>query len=170
MDPISLAAGVDTQTIQLVISGTLIVQAIGGATAAGVAPKISATAVLALGGLAQAFVAAWFANYLTDSLPIFVGICAVFGFVWMLLMPFHVQLALKVDPSGRLAVFGPGLQLLDSALGPLVASVLVTAKNATSAATVSIGFALVSVIATMMLIVLRPAAILKDTVVVPQTS
>jgi len=152
IDPISLAAGIDQRTIQLVISGTLVMQAIGGAVAAGVAPQVNAPAMLFLGGSIQASIAAWFANYLTDSLTIFTGICAVFGFIWMFLMPMHVQLALRVDPSGRLAVFGAGLQLLGSALGPLVASVFVTQTDAAPAATVAMGFAIASVVVIALLI------------------
>ena len=123
------------------------------------APKVNALTMLAAGGLIQASVAAWFASYLNDSLTVFVGICAVFGFVWMFLMPFHVRLALRVDPSGRLAVFGAGLQLLGSALGPLVASVVVSQDDAAPAATVSMGFAITSVVAVVLLASMRSAAV-----------
>lgn len=158
IDPIAQAAGIDQQAIQLVISGTLIMQAIGAAVAAGVAPQLNAMAVLSVGGLIQASAAALFAGYLTDSLVLFVAICAVFGFFWMFLMPFHVQLALRVDPSGRLAVFGAGLQLLGTAAGPLAASMRVTETDATPAATVSMVFALVSAAAVVMLTLMRSAA------------
>lgn len=157
IDPIAQAAGIEQQTIQLVISGTLIMQAIGAAVAAGVAPRLSAPVTLAAGGLVQASIAALFAGYLTDSLSVFVAVCAIFGFFWMFLMPFHVQLALRVDPSGRLAVFGAGLQLLGTALGPLAASVLVTEKDASPAATVSMVFALISAAAVGLLHLLHPS-------------
>ncbi len=156
IDPISLAAGINQQTIQLVISGTLVMQAVGGAVAAGAAPRVNAPLMLCIGGLAQASIAGWFSWYLTDSLPVFVSICAVFGFFWMFLMPMHVQLMLRVDPSGRLAVFGAGLQLLGSALGPLVASGFVTEFDASPAALVSMGFAIASAVAVSLLLVIRP--------------
>ncbi len=158
IDPICQDVGIEQQAIQLVISGTLIMQAIGGAVSAGVAPKLSAPMMLAVGGLVQASIAAWFSRYLTDSLPLFVGICAVSGFFWMFLMPFHVQLALRADPAGRLAVFGAGLQLMGTALGPLTASLFVTQKDSAPAAAVSMGFALTSVVAVSLLATLRPAA------------
>lgn len=157
IDPISQAAGIDQQTIQLVISGALIMQALGGAVAAGTAPRLNALAVLAVGGVIQASVAILFSRHLTSSLAMFVTISAIFGFFWMFLMPFHVQLALRVDPPGRLAVFGAGLQLMGTALGPLTASVFVTDQDATPAAAVSAGFALVSVAAAGLLTAVRPS-------------
>lgn len=164
IDPISQAAGIDQQTIQLVISGTLIMQAIGGAVAAGIAPKANTFAMLAGGGLVQAAIAAWFGSYLTSSLPVFIGISAVFGFFWMFLMPFHVQLALRVDPSGRLAVFGAGLQLLGTALGPLAASIMVTQTDATPAATVAAGFALASVTTVLLLAMVRAGSVSTEAI------
>jgi len=75
----------------------------------------------------------------------FALLCAAFGFVWMFLMPFHVSLAFHADPTGRVAMLIPAMQLLGSALGPLVASFVVTGDDAASVLIVSLSFALAAV-------------------------
>jgi predicted MFS family arabinose efflux permease len=145
IEPISVAAGLETQSVQLVISFTLIMQAIGGGVAAIVAPKLEPRNVLMIGGVIQCVIAFYFGHYLTDDMAPFVIACAIFGFMWLFLMPFHVRLAFWIEPTGRLALFGPSLQLLGSALGPLAASMLVTADDASPAAMATAGFAALSV-------------------------
>jgi MFS transporter, DHA1 family, inner membrane transport protein len=78
-------------------------------------------------------------------LPAFALLCAAFGFAWMFLMPFHFSLAFRADPTGRVAMLIPAMQLLGSALGPLVASFVVTGDDASSVLIVSLGFALAAV-------------------------
>lgn len=162
IEPISIAAGLETQSVQLVISFTLVMQAIGGGVAAVVAPRFEPRNVLMIGGIIQCSIAFYFGYHLTADMAPFVAACAVFGFMWLFLMPFHVRLAFWVEPTGRLALFGPSLQLLGSALGPLVASMLVESDNARPAATVSAGFAALSVGVLLILKVTSPPARVGD--------
>jgi hypothetical protein len=67
--------------------------------------------------------------------------CALFGFVWLFMLPFHIGLAFRADPSGRLAGLVPAAQLLGSAFGPLTASFIVEGENAGSVPLLSAGFA-----------------------------
>ena len=162
IEPISVAAGLETQTVQLVISFTLIMQAIGGAVSAVVAPRLEPRTVLILGGSVQCAIAYYLGHYLSDDLTVFVAVCAVFGFMWLFMMPFHVRLAFWVEPTGRFALFGPSLQLLGSALGPLVASMMVGADDASPAAMVSAAFAALSVGLLLILKVVYSPSITND--------
>ena len=46
----------------------------------------------------------------------FVSLCALFGFVWLFLMPFHIGLAFRADAAGRVAVLVPAAQLVGQRL------------------------------------------------------
>jgi len=68
--------------------------------------------------------------------------CALFGFVWLFMLPFHIGLAFRADPSGRLAGLVPAAQLLGSAFGPLTASFIVEGENVAAVPLLSAGFAI----------------------------
>ena len=67
----------------------------------------------------------------------FAVLCAAFGFVWLFMMPFHIGLALRVDPAGQVAMLAPAAQLTGSAFGPLVVSLIVVGDDAGPAPFVS---------------------------------
>ena len=70
----------------------------------------------------------------------FTLLCAAFGFVWLFMMPFHIGLALRVDPAGQVAMLAPAAQLTGSAFGPLVVSLIVVGDDAGPAPFVSASF------------------------------
>jgi DHA1 family inner membrane transport protein len=72
--------------------------------------------------------------------------CALFGFVWLFMLPFHIGLAFRADPSGRLAGLVPAAQLLGSAFGPLTASFIVESENAAAVPLLSAGFAIAAAV------------------------
>ena len=152
IEPIGVGAGIEAQTAQLVISFTLIMQAIGAGVAAVVATRFEPALTLIAGGLMQAGIAFIVGNYLTSNLIPFIVICSIFGFLWLFMATFHVRLAFAVEPTGRLALFGPSLQLLGSAMGPLLASLFVVGDDASGAANTSAVLAITSV---GLLIILR---------------
>ena len=78
--------------------------------------------------------------------------CALFGFVWLFMLPFHIGLAFRADASGRLAGLVPAAQLLGSAFGPLTASFIVEGENAAAVPLLSAAFAIA---AALMLLVTR---------------
>ena len=61
-------------------------------------------------------------------------------------MPFHISFAFRADPTGRVAMLIPAMQLLGSALGPLVASLMLHQDNPGPVPYVSLAFALASMI------------------------
>jgi predicted MFS family arabinose efflux permease len=142
LDPLGREIGLSGTQVGTLISAVLILQVLGGSAAAWVvrrmgAPTILSGASLVLGSLALGL-------HFQPPALLFCVLCGAFGFVWLFLMPFQIRLALAADPAGRVAVLVPALQLLGSALGPLVTSAFVTDDNARPVPWVCAGFALVA--------------------------
>jgi predicted MFS family arabinose efflux permease len=124
LDAIGRVHGLPAQSVQMVIAATLVAQ-IGGALAAGwLAGRVPPAPWLGLATAALLGLALAFGHTVPLALPAFTGLSLAFGFVWLFAMPFQVKLALQAEPDGRLAMLTPALQLLGSALGPLVAGLL----------------------------------------------
>jgi hypothetical protein len=66
------------------------------------------------------------------------------GSLWVFLQPFHIKLALAIDPSGQIAALVPAAQILGAAMGPLLASFVVAGEKATPVFSVSASLALVA--------------------------
>jgi predicted MFS family arabinose efflux permease len=144
LEPLGTRAGLDSQTAQTIVSGVLVMQVIGGLTATALAERLPpgrtlAAAAIVLGAITLTIGVA------PGPAPIrFAVLCAAFGFVWLFMMPFHIGLALRVDPAGRVAMLAPAAQLTGSAFGPLVVSLIVVGDDAGPAPFVSAAFALVA--------------------------
>jgi DHA1 family inner membrane transport protein len=142
LEPLGKAVGLQAQAAQSLVAGVLVMQVIGGSVAALVVRRLPVVPVLAAAsGLLAAVTLA------VQALPAgatlhFVLACALFGFVWLFMLPFHIGLAFRADPSGRLAGLVPAAQLLGSAFGPMVASFIVTGDDASAVPLLSAGFAL----------------------------
>ena len=141
LEPLGTRAGLDSQTAQTIVSGVLVMQVIGGLTATALAERLPpgrtlAAAALILGAITLTI------GLAPGPAPIrFAVLCAVFGFVWLFMMPFHIGLALRVDPAGQVAMLAPAAQLTGSAFGPLVVSLIVVGDDAGPAPLVAAGFA-----------------------------
>ncbi|MET7141795.1 MFS transporter [Xanthomonas sp. PPL139] len=142
LEPLALRAGLDAHAAQLQTSWVLGMQIAGGLAAIYWVRRLSVTATLTLGSLVLCLVAA--AMYRVPGNPAlgFAAVCVAFGFAWMFLMPFHVGLALRADAQGRVAVLVPAAQLIGSACGPLLASLLLHADDPAPVPLVGLGFAL----------------------------
>jgi predicted MFS family arabinose efflux permease len=144
LEPLGTRAGLDSQTAQTIVSGVLVMQVIGGLTATALAERLPpgrtlAAAAIVLGAITLTIGVA------PGPAPIrFAVLCAAFGFVWLFMMPFHIGLALRVDPAGQVAMLAPAAQLTGSAFGPLVVSLIVVGDDAGPAPFVSAAFALVA--------------------------
>jgi len=57
--------------------------------------------------------------------PVFLAATGLFGFLWMFIMPFQLELVIMADPTRHAATLIGGAQLIGSSLGPLFASLLV---------------------------------------------
>jgi len=147
LEPLGRDAGFDAEAAQTVISGVLLMQVIGGSVAALVVRRWNVVPTL----LAAAFVLASIALVIHalagPATMLFTLLCAAFGFAWLFLMPFHIRLAFRADAAGRVAVLVPAMQLLGSAFGPLVASLIVTGEDARPVPLVCASFAAMAAVA-----------------------
>jgi MFS family permease len=143
LDPLGRGIGLTGTQVGTLISAVLLLQVTGGSTAAWIVRRLGPVPVL----MAASVLLASLALGLHGQPPalLFCTLCGAFGFVWLFLMPFHVRLAFAADPTGRVAVLVPAVQLLGSAFGPLLASLLfVTDDDAQPVPLVCAGFALVA--------------------------
>jgi hypothetical protein len=157
LEPLGKQAGFDAQSSQTVISGVLLMQVIGGGVAALVIRRLGAGSTLLAGAVALAAVAAGIHFAPEGATTGFAAMCALFGFAWLFLMPFHIRLAFRADATGRLAVLVPAMQLLGSAFGPLVASFIVTGEDARPVPMVCAAFTALTVVALLVLLSRRQA-------------
>jgi DHA1 family inner membrane transport protein len=130
-----------------VISGVLLMQVVGGSVAALVVRRVAAVAALVAGAVVLAAIAVGIHLLPAGGMVRFALLCAAFGFAWLFLMPFHIRLAFRADAAGRVAVLVPALQLLGSAFGPLIASLIVTGEDARPVPMVSAAFAALALVA-----------------------
>ncbi|MBV6659751.1 SDR family NAD(P)-dependent oxidoreductase [Pseudomonas yamanorum] len=146
LEPLGKYVGLDAQGAQLLVSGTLFMQVLGGCLGIFLVRRVSdfkllGVAAVLLGGIAAAmFVSAG------QGVKPFLMLCGTFGLVYLMLTPFQVRIALKLDSSGRVAALIPGMQLLGCAFGPLVASQWVAGDYAQPVAVVSAVLSLVALV------------------------
>lgn len=146
LEPIGLVIGFDAAGAQSVISEVLFMQVIGGIAAAWLIRRLGVVVTLSAGGGVLVFIAGGIHLLPAGATSMFAALCAVFGFAWLFLMPFHVGLALRADVWGRVAMLVPAAQLVGSAFGPLAASLVVEGEDIHRVPMVSIGFATASLI------------------------
>jgi predicted MFS family arabinose efflux permease len=142
LEPLGTRAGFDPQSAQAIVSGVLVMQVLGGLTATVLAERLPPGRTLAAAAVILGAITLTIGVAPGPAPERFAVLCAVFGFVWLFMMPFHIGLALRVDPVGRVAVLVPAAQLTGSAFGPLVVSLMVVGDDAGPAPFVSAAFAL----------------------------
>ncbi len=141
LEPLGKAAGFDARGAQTLVAVSLAMQVIGGIVATLAVRRLPVVPALLGCSVALAGVTGFIHQLPAGSLQGFAVACALFGFVWLFMLPFHISLALRADPSGRLAGLVPAAQLLGSACGPLTASFIVQGENAGAVPLLSAGFA-----------------------------
>jgi len=147
LEPISKAIGLTAAQAQTLIAAVLGTQVLGG-TVASLAIKRVATplALTASSAVLLGCVAA------TRALPpgsvvSFALACGLFGFAWLFMLPFQVDLALQADETKRVAGLVPAAQLLGCAVGPLMASFSVHGEDASAVPALSMTLAAASIVA-----------------------
>jgi NADP-dependent 3-hydroxy acid dehydrogenase YdfG len=141
LEPVALRVGFDAQGAQSLVSDVLFMQVLGGVTAVWLIRRFHVVFTLGLGSAVLAAVAGSIYLLPAGATSKFSLLCAVFGFTWLFLTPFHIGLALRADGRGRVAMLIPAAQLVGSAFGPLVASFVVGTGNAGPVPLVSLCFA-----------------------------
>ena len=141
LEPLGKAAGFDARAAQTLIAGVLAMQVIGGSAASFAVRRLAVVPTLVACSAALASITATLHQLPGGSTLNFAIGCALFGFVWLFMLPFHIGLAFRADASGRLAGLVPAAQLLGSAFGPLTASFIVEGENAAAVPLLSAAFA-----------------------------
>jgi len=150
LEPLGKAAGFDARAAQTLIAAVLVMQVIGGSVAALVVRRLSVVPTLVACSVLLAVVTISIHQLPGGSTQHFALACALFGFVWLFMLPFHIGLAFRADPSGRLAGLVPAAQLLGSAFGPLTASFIVEGENVAAVPLLSAGFAIAGAVLVLM--------------------
>ncbi|MCB4362119.1 MFS transporter [Hydrogenophaga taeniospiralis] len=142
LEPLGQAVGLDARAAQTLVAAVLVMQVVGGIVAALAVRRLPLVPTLVFCSMALAAVTATVHQLPAGGVRSFSIACAAFGFVWLFMLPFHIGLAFRADPSGRLAGLVPAAQLLGSALGPLTASFMVEGNDASAVPLLSVAFAM----------------------------
>ncbi|MEG3148601.1 hypothetical protein U1769_01795 [Sphingomonas sp. ZT3P38] len=127
LEPLALDHGIAPATIHLMAPLALAMQVIGAGVATLLAGRLPARLAIAVVGLLNLGLLAILAA--PPSPAAFVAATAVFGFLWLFILPFQITIAIAADPSRRAALLIGGAQLTGSSLGPLLAGILIGEKD-----------------------------------------
>jgi predicted MFS family arabinose efflux permease len=126
--PLAHEAGLSTAVGRTAVSVSLACQILGGALATALAGRVRHMTVFWL--CAAVFLMSW-ATYAVHAPGWwFVAISGLGGLAGMLAGPFLVPMTIEADPSRRAAVQSGAVQVLAGALGPFLASLVVTDRSA----------------------------------------
>jgi predicted MFS family arabinose efflux permease len=123
LEPFAAEIGLDARTAGMAVPLALGAQVLGATTATLLVGRLPSAPVLLGIGIVNLLILAVFAG--GPSPVLFLGCTALFGFLWLFVMPFQVPLVIAADPTRRSAVLIAGAQLVGSSLGPLLASAVV---------------------------------------------
>jgi MFS transporter, DHA1 family, inner membrane transport protein len=123
LEPLAATAGLDPSQAHDAVAAALAMQVVGGLAATLAGERLKAGHVLIGAGVVNLGLVTALAADPTGQL--FIGLVAVFGFLWLFVLPFYTVLLIAIDPSRRGAMQLGAAQLLGSSAGPLAASVLV---------------------------------------------
>jgi len=127
LEPLAVQGGVDSGAVALAVPIGLGAQVAGALLATLIVGRVRALwVVLAVAALNIALLAIFGSG---PTAPVFLAATGLFGFLWMFIMPFQLELVITADPTRRAATLIGGAQLIGSSLGPLFASLLVGEKQ-----------------------------------------
>ncbi|HEY0649017.1 MFS transporter [Phenylobacterium sp.] len=121
--PVAAQAKIDGPGLGLIVSVVLATSVAGSTVAAFAAARISFFSVFVICLVVNAIVLLVLAQ-LPGLVPFAIA-AGVFGFFWLLFLPFQLPFVIETDPTRRIAVIVPGAQLLGGSAGPLFCSFLV---------------------------------------------
>lgn len=137
LEPLAASVGLQPRQAHDAVAAALAMQVLGGLAATLVGERLKPGPVLIAAAVANLALLAALSQAHDGTL--FIGLVAVFGFLWLFVLPFHTVLLIRIDPSRRAAMQLGTAQLLGSAGGPLAASLLVGDTNAAGAMTLAAG-------------------------------
>lgn len=132
IEPLSRQSGHPAGTAEFALALSLAAQVIGGLLATLLAGRIRWLPALLASQGAMTLLMLIFAS--TSDRDSFLVAAALFGGLWMFAAPLLVPLAIEADPTRRSASLSSGAALLGCSAGPLLTSMIVTARNVRGAA------------------------------------
>jgi len=156
-DPIAREAGLSSKVSDTAVQVSLGFQVLGGTAATVFAGRLRwYPTLLACTVVDLAMV--WILGT-RPTAPLFFVDAAIFGFIWLFILPFMVPMLIEADPSRRAAVLTSGVALLGGSIGPTVAALLISPENTRGALWLGAGCLVVCfAIATGLRLVTRPRA------------
>jgi hypothetical protein len=124
MEPIAHHAGLSAAIAGYAVTASLAGQVAGSTAATIVAGRLRYITVFL--GSTVIVLGVWALISGAPAAAVFVAVFGVTGFLGMFVSPYFVPLLIEADPSRRAAELAGGSQLLGSALGPFMASLLVS--------------------------------------------
>jgi|SRR5450830_966864 len=145
-EPLGKNVGFDAQAAQTMLSGVLVMQVIGGLVATFAVRHFNAIPVLVFGTIVLGSSVLMTHGMRIGNTVSFAVACAVFGFSWLLLLPFQIKLAFRADSTGRVATLVPAFQLLGSAFGPMIVSLAIQGDDASAVPLISTSFGAIALV------------------------
>jgi MFS family permease len=116
-----------SQVLGVAVAAVLVFQVAGSLLVAWVGWKVDHRLAL-IGGSALLGVSALLLTA-AHSPAAFIATCCLFGMLWLGLAPFHVKLAIGLDPSRRIAMIVMPLALVGLSVGPMIGAALVVGND-----------------------------------------
>jgi hypothetical protein len=130
-DPIARRAGLSTQISDEAVSVSLGFQVLGGTVATLAAGRLKWYPVFLVCAAVDLIIVALLGS--RPSAVLFLFYAAVFGFIWLFILPFLVSMIIEADPSRRSAVFFSGVGLLGASLGPTIVGLIISPDETSGA-------------------------------------
>ncbi|CAB3753233.1 MULTISPECIES: MFS transporter [Burkholderia] len=135
-EPLGQDAGMSSLQADALISTVLCVEVVGGLAGTLMSRRLAPAPGVLLAAAATIVSAIGMGMVSRGSIVEFSAFAMVYGFFWPFVMPYQFGLALKSDPSGKVATLLPAAQVLGVAFGPLVAALTIDGGHVRTAATV----------------------------------
>lgn len=123
-DPIARQAGLSSHISDTAVYVSLAFQVLGGTFATLSAGRLRWFPVFVVCAAVDLGMIALLGTHL--SAPLFLIDAAVFGFIWLFILPYLVPMIIEADPTRRSAVFASGVGLLGSSAGPTLAGLIIS--------------------------------------------
>ena len=127
LQPLAHQAGLNADIARTALWTSLIAQTLGGAAATALAGRVRYFTVFLI--TSATLLAVWYVYSLHSPAWLFMLANAAAGLVALFLGPFLVPMTIDADPSRRAAMQSGAAQLLGGAMGPALASLVVSERD-----------------------------------------
>jgi DHA1 family inner membrane transport protein len=128
LEPLAHQAGLSANVARTALWTSLVAQVVGAAAATALAGKLRYFTVFMISS--AIYLGVWCAFAFREPAWLFVSVNALAGLGGLFLAPFQVPMMIAADPSRRAAMQSGAAQLVGGALGPLLASQVVSDSDA----------------------------------------